>query len=64
MVAGILAFGSNGPAADTKPLPSPTALTQTFNDSTRTQLSTASCVPSDAYPRSNVTSKGPLAPGG
>jgi hypothetical protein len=62
MVAGILAFGADRPAPDTKPVPSPTSLTQSFKVATADSV--ASCVPAGSYPRSNVASKGPVAPGG
>lgn len=62
MVAGILAFGGDRPAPDTKPVPSPTSLTQSFKNATADSV--AGCVPAGSYPRSNVASKGPVAPGG
>lgn len=61
MVAGILAYGSNGPSNDTKPLPSPTALTQKFNTASA-ELTTAGCVPEGSYPRTMIASKGPMVP--
>lgn len=63
MVAGLLAFGADKPAAETKPLPSPTSLTQSFKNATADSVA-ASCVPKGSYPNSNVASKGPVAPGG